>query len=273
MTAALQIAEKPQRVSLLAKVASRYGVEPTKMMTTLKATAFKSSTPATDEQMMALLIVADQYGLNPFTKEIYAYPDKGGIVPVVGVDGWSRIINEHPQYDGMTLTTADDGTSCTCIMYRKDRAHPISVTEYMAECKRGTPPWSSHPKRMLRHRAMIQCARMAFGFSAIHDPEDAEQIAKNMGTAEEVVERKPAGLAAVRAAIAKPRPEDTIDMETGEVNAPTPETEQRTYAQFAEAVQHAKDAEAGLAELNAALRVVPPEFADELHAVYARRWQ
>jgi hypothetical protein len=30
----------------------------------------------TDEQMMALLIVADQYGLNPFTKEIYGYPDK-----------------------------------------------------------------------------------------------------------------------------------------------------------------------------------------------------
>ncbi|WP_032251724.1 recombinase RecT, partial [Escherichia coli] len=46
-----------------------------------------------DAQFIALLIVANQYGLNPWTKEIYAFPDKqNGIVPVVGVDGWSRII-------------------------------------------------------------------------------------------------------------------------------------------------------------------------------------
>ncbi len=36
--------------------------------------------------MAALMIVADQYGLNPFTREIFAFPDKqNGIVPVVGV--------------------------------------------------------------------------------------------------------------------------------------------------------------------------------------------
>lgn len=268
MTAtALQIADKaPQRVSLLAKIAGRYNVEPAKMMTTLKATAFKSQTPATDEQMMALLIVADQYSLNPFTKEIFAFPDKGGIVPVVGVDGWSRIVNEHPQFDGMTLTMSDDGEACTCVMYRKDRAHPISVTEYMKECKRGTQPWTSHPKRMLRHKAMIQCSRMAFGFAGIYDPDEAERIAKDMGTADEVV--KPAGLAAVRAAIAKPKAA-TIDMDTGEIAEPTP----RSYAEFAEAIKTAADAEAGLAELNAALKEVPPEFADEIHAVYAKRWQ
>jgi len=266
---ALQIAEKtPARVSLLAKMAARYNVEAGKMMTTLKATAFKSQTPATDEQMMALLIVADQYGLNPWTKEVYAFPDKGGIVPVVGVDGWSRIINEHPQFDGMTLTLSDDGEACECVMYRKDRAHPIAVTEYMKECKRNTQPWTSHPRRMLRHKAMVQCARMAFGFAGIFDPDEAERIAKDMGNADEVVDRKPAGLAAVRAAIAKPKAE-TIDMDTGEITEPV----QRTYAQFAEAIKTAADADAGLAELNAALKTVPPEFADEIHAVYAKRWQ
>jgi phage recombination protein Bet len=269
----LQIAEKPQRVSLLAKVASRYGVEPTKMMTTLKATAFKSQTPASDEQMMALLIVADQYGLNPWTKEVYAFPDKGGIVPVVGVDGWSRIVNEHPQFDGMTLTLSDDGAACTCVMYRKDRAHPISVTEYMAECKRGTQPWTSHPRRMLRHKAMVQCARMAFGFAGIYDPDEAERIAKDMGDADEVTPPKQAGIAKVRAVLSKAKPADTIDMETGEVNAPAPETEQRTYAQCADSILEAADAAAGQTALNAALKFIPPEFADELQAVYANRWQ
>ena len=46
----------------------------------------------------------------------------------------------------------------------------------MGECKRGTQPWQSHPKRMLRHKAMIQCARLAFGFSGIYDEDEAQRI-------------------------------------------------------------------------------------------------
>ena len=139
----------------------------------LKATAFKGD--VSDAQLSALLIVAKQYGLNPWTKEIYAFPDKGGIVPVVGVDGWSRIINTNPQFDGMDFEQTAD--SCTCTIYRKDRSHPTRVTEWMAECKRpGVKPWESHPYRMLRHKAMIQCARLAFGFVGIYDTDEAERI-------------------------------------------------------------------------------------------------
>lgn len=146
------------------------------LVETLKATAFKGQ--VTDAQMTALLVVANQYGLNPWTKEIYAFPDKNnGIVPVVGVDGWSRIINGHPQFDGMDFE--QDAESCTCIIYRKDRGHPIKVTEYMAECRRpNVGPWQSHPKRMLRHKAMIQCARIAFGYAGIYDQDEAERIAE-----------------------------------------------------------------------------------------------
>jgi phage recombination protein Bet len=148
------------------------------LMETLKATAFKSSTQVTDAQMTALLVVANQYGLNPWTKEIYAFPDRNnGIVPVVGVDGWSRIINNHPQFDGMDFE--QDAESCTCIIHRKDRSHPVKVTEYMAECRRANVgPWTSHPRRMLRHKAMIQCARLAFGYGGIYDQDEAERIAE-----------------------------------------------------------------------------------------------
>ena len=143
----------------------------------LKATAFKGE--VSDSQLSALLIVANQYGLNPWTKEIYAFPDKNnGIVPVVGVDGWSRIINGNPQFDGMDFD--QDADSCTCTIYRKDRAHPTKLTEWMAECKRpGVKPWESHPYRMLRHKALIQCARMAFGFVGIYDSDEAERILEN----------------------------------------------------------------------------------------------
>src|SRR3546814_14764627 len=74
---------------------------------TLKATAFKGQ--VSDAQMTALLIVANQYALNPWTKEIYAFPAKNnGIVPVVGVDGWARSSNSHQQFGGIT-TRQDAG--------------------------------------------------------------------------------------------------------------------------------------------------------------------
>lgn len=147
--------------------------DPEELVQTLKATAFRSN--ATDAQFNVLMIVANQYGLNPFTKEIYAFPDKNnGITPVVGVDGWARIINSHPQFDGMEFTS--DAESCTCKIYRKDRNHPTIVTEYLEECKRPTQPWNSHPRRMLRHKAMIQAARLAFGFGGIYDEDEAERI-------------------------------------------------------------------------------------------------
>ena len=146
------------------------------LLSTLKQTAFKGQ--VSDAQMMALLVVANQYGLNPWTKEIYAFPDRqNGIVPVVGVDGWSRIINNHPQFDGMEFEETDE--SCTCKIYRKDRSRPVSVTEYKSECFRDIAgPWKTHPKRMLRHKSMIQCSRIAFGFGGIFDHDEAERIAE-----------------------------------------------------------------------------------------------
>lgn len=162
----------------------------------LKSTAFKGD--VSDAQLSALLIVAKQYGLNPWTKEIYAFPDKGAIVPVVGVDGWARIINTNQQFDGMDFEQTAD--SCTCTIYRKDRSHPIKVTEWMAECKRDLGPWKTHPYRMLRHKAMIQCARLAFGFGGIFDEDEAGRIMENVQPMKSIDpatgEIKPAGLPA-----------------------------------------------------------------------------
>ena len=174
------------------------------LLDTLKATAFRG--PANDAQLAALMIVANQYNLNPFTKEIYAFPDhNNGIVPVVGVDGWSRIINDNPQFDGMDFKQDDE--SCTCIIYRKDRSHPISVTEYMAECKRdGVGPWKTHPRRMLRHKATIQCARLAFGFVGIYEQDEAERIVEATAT------HVPQGR--VAQAVAKAIPQDSAERDS-----------------------------------------------------------
>lgn len=175
-------AEQAAMPSLVTKFASRFGVEANKLVATLKSTAFKGD--VSNEQLMALLIVADQYGLNPWTKEIYAFPDKhNGIVPVVGVDGWSRIVNEHAQFNGMEFEYGPSSQKhkgapewIACTIWRKDRQHHTRVMERLEECYRATGPWDSHPGRMLRHKTFIQCARIAFGFAGIYDEDEAQRI-------------------------------------------------------------------------------------------------
>jgi phage recombination protein Bet len=160
--------------SALAIMASKFSVEPARLLETLKATLMPK---ATNEELLSFVVTANQYGLNPFTREIYAFPARnGGIQPVVSVDGWIRMMNNHASFDGIQFTTEDkDGKpfSVTATIHLKDRTHPVEVTEYFSECSRNTEPWKVNPRRMLRHKALIQCARVAFGFSGITDEEEA----------------------------------------------------------------------------------------------------
>lgn len=184
MSTALQVQQKTDIVS---RFSESYGIDQGKLMQVLKATAFKQrgNSEVSNEQMYALMVVSEKYKLNPFVKEIYAFPSQdGGIVPVVGIDGWDSIMNSHPQFDGVEFfyseTLAKSQKPCPewieARIYRKDRTRPIIVREYYDECSRNTGPWGSHPKRMLRHKALIQCARIAFGFGGIHDEDEAERI-------------------------------------------------------------------------------------------------
>lgn len=167
-----------EKKSLLVTMAKKFEMEPHVFGNTIRATCMPEK--ATEEQFAAFLMVANEHNLNPLTKEIYAFPSKGGgIQPIVGVDGWARIMNSHPQFDGIDFTDkiSDTGNleSVTARIHRKDRDHPIEVTEYMSECKGTTEPWKKWPNRMLRHKAMIQCCRYAFGFTNIVDPDEYER--------------------------------------------------------------------------------------------------
>ena len=66
---------------------------------------------------------------------------------------------------------------CTATIHIKNRSHPVVVTEYLTECKRDTDPWNRMPHRMIRHRALCQAARLAFGFSGVKDDDEAKDIA------------------------------------------------------------------------------------------------
>lgn len=176
---------EPRQKSILLDMADRFHMEPAAFEATVRATCMPTDNrtpPATREEFAAFLLVAKEYGLNPILKEIYAFPRRGGgVVPVVSVDGWVNLINSHPMCDGFEFEWEHNGqgvpVSCTCKMYRKDRGHPVSITEYYSECYRPTDPWKM-ANRMLRHKALIQAARYAFGFAGIYDEDEAARIAQ-----------------------------------------------------------------------------------------------
>lgn len=163
-------------------LAQRLNVGPETLKKTLMATAFKTCTNEAD--FISAVIVANTYRLNPILKEMYAFPSKGGgVIPIVGIDGWISLVNRQENFDGVELIENNDEShvtglkSVTAKFYIKGKSHPVVVTEYMSECyNEAKEPWKKWPRRMLRHKAYIQGARIAFGFSGIYDEDEATRI-------------------------------------------------------------------------------------------------
>jgi phage recombination protein Bet len=183
----MQQQQHPQQVQApknkaLSALAARLNIDETEVQNIVMRTlvSAKGNQQPTAEEFVTFLAIANEYKLNPLTKEIYAFSNRGTIQPIVSVDGWLSIINGHPQFDGMEFTDSLDDNggliSVTCSIYRKDRNRPTQVTEYMNECKGTSEPWKKWPARMLRHKAAIQAARYAFGLSGIYDPDEADRI-------------------------------------------------------------------------------------------------
>lgn len=226
-------AERTRPKNALEAMSMRLQVSPAGLKDTLLNTVFKGC--RNDAEFIALTIVSNEYGLNPLTKEIYAFPAKGGgIVPMVSVDGWIRIMNSHPQFDGIEfeniVNQKGEVEAIEAVIHRKDRARPIRVIEYLDECKRNTEPWNMMPKRMLRNKALIQGARIAFGFSGIYSEDDPELDYRNitpqrMPSAEEFNQQQ------------------VIDHDTGEFTDEPERDEQTGMTEVDEETARALDAE------------------------------
>lgn len=163
-------AEVAKPRSALEAMAMSLNVSPSGLKSTLVNTVFKGC--RNEAEFIALVIVSNTYGLNPLLKEIYAFPAKGGgVVPMVSVDGWIKLMHLHPAYDGIEFEDIMDNDgrlyAIEATIYRTDKTRPTKIIEYLEECKRNTDPWKQSPSRMLRHRALMQCARVAFGFSGL----------------------------------------------------------------------------------------------------------
>jgi hypothetical protein len=133
---------------------------------------------------LQLLRLANKYQLDPLSDEISLLQGRDqNYQPFITIDGWSKLINNHPQYAGMSLrdsTELIDGIPSwiECTIYRNDRILPIVIKEYFEEVRTNHPSWQQMPRRMLRHRVIQQCARLAFNILSSDHPfkDQATQI-------------------------------------------------------------------------------------------------
>jgi len=285
--------QPPRALSIVDTVANRYGMQASRFVQALRATVVPNE--CDDAQLAAFLVVCNEYGLNPLTKEIFAFPSKGKVTPMVSIDGWVSLINRHPMMDGMEFQDIPDATgklmAIECTIYRKDRSRPIKVIEYLAECKGTTGPWQKSPARMLRHRSLIQAGRYAFGFAGVsiegHDVIEGGQLEPEMRDATpprrlQVVEDAKAEVAETQAETPQTADaavdalfygdDDQHDPDTGEVTDADPRAAitARIVAQLQAA--DSEDALLAITKASAAdFKALPDEMRTEVTAAKAAR--
>ena len=121
------------------------------------------------QTLLTLLRLARANDLDPLKEEVaLALYEDCHWQAYITVEGYSKILNSHPGFDGISFTESPEKTSgipiwMECSIYRKDRSRPIVIREYFAEVKGEQTIWQKMPRRMLRHRVMQQCARLAIG--------------------------------------------------------------------------------------------------------------
>lgn len=119
------------------------------------------------QTLLALLRIAREYSLDPLKEEVaLALYDDCNWQAYITVEGYSKILNRHPAFNGIAFTESEENREgipiwMECAIFRKDRIQPTIVREYFEEVKGEQAIWEKMPRRMLRHRVLQQCARLA----------------------------------------------------------------------------------------------------------------
>jgi phage recombination protein Bet len=171
------------------------------MVRTLRETVCKG---ATEAQFRMFAEICKSTGLNPFLKEIWFVP---GVGVMAGRDGYLRVANEHPQFDGME-TLIERGPDnkplkATCRVYRKDRSHPITCEAYYNEYRKGSSVWQTYPSAMIGKVAEVMALKRSFSINGVVSEEEiGEQEPRGSREAQEdVAAAKIAELEARKAAL------------------------------------------------------------------------
>jgi hypothetical protein len=122
------------------------------------------------KSLLHLLRIARELTLDPLKEEVLLTQYEQIWQVSISVDGWIKLINQHPCFAGIAFTESTESNEgiplwIECTIHRSDRVLPITTREYFCEVKNDTEIWNKMPRRMLRHRALQQCARIAMGIT------------------------------------------------------------------------------------------------------------
>ena len=117
--------------------------------------------------ILHLLRMMQSLHLDPLNEEIgFTQYEDGSWQVFISIGGCSKLLNTHNQFNGLVFNQADtliDGVPewIECSIFRRDRILPTTVREYFIEVRNNKDIWKKMPRRMLRHRALQQCVRLA----------------------------------------------------------------------------------------------------------------
>jgi len=146
----------------LAKAANQLGIDEKELQAWVD---LQIEVPA--KSILVLLRSMQSLHLDPLSEEIGLTQYEDGHWQVfITIEGCSKLLNQHPQFSGLLFNQADtliDGVPewIECSIYRRDRTVPTTVREYLMEVRGENAIWQKMPRRMLRHRALQQCVRLA----------------------------------------------------------------------------------------------------------------
>ena len=177
---------------------------------------------ATNAEMAVFTGVCSKYALNPLVKECAAFVSGGKLQVIVMIDGWYKMVNRQENFDGVEfddhLNEKGEVVSITCKMYIKNRSRPVAVTEYLNECMdQKSSVWKRWPARMLRHKAYIQAARIAFGISEVIDDDEAKRIDSRPMEDRDITPQPTIDFKAIEQAMAECGDLDTLKSACGDI--------------------------------------------------------
>ena len=130
--------------------------------------------------------LCQEHQLDPLKGELQLITYEQNWQVHISVDGWLKLIHRHPHFSGISFNqpTEENGGHpqwMECTIYRSDYSVPTTIREYYEEVKQDGDLWNKMPRRMLRHRVLQQCARVAMGLH-ISDVAPPEKADVNMST-------------------------------------------------------------------------------------------
>jgi len=183
-----QTIQATPRETIVGRAAAFLGTEPSKVFNLLRGAwpTGKGEPPLSNEELTSGLALVARYELDPLAREVYVTRHKGKLMTVIGVDGWVRVLDRTPHYDGFDVEFAWKDEAETEVkwiettIYSKTREHPTKYRAFAAEYSRLSGfVAKSIPIHMLRIFSLRHAVRLFTPISGATSEDEARWMINN----------------------------------------------------------------------------------------------